>query len=1043
MWQPDEEQIKRIENVVATIDRLCDELFMADLGEHPRLSDNHHVNLWREILLLLPAIPRALGAETERGLSEYLCFPASRLVPESDWKRRLARRVAELAATDWLIHTRSRIAADMVLARLKVMLSHPEAGTERPADDRLYLYIHRFVQPDEGYLFPQIWDCLALLSEFPAAEAQLDLLEEIFAGHWPVALSMKLDSETGAVAWDQYTHCPWDALAMHLLANGRLDETGYNRAMTVVGPMLMNVAALSGNALGEYEHWKNCHASIERGLKAGYFSGSLHESQILPGYWRDNWREWGYSSHHPEVVEMLKDWAFREQQRRFDAMGLNDKPRWLLGEGHRCRDTRWPLLALRQLERLALDRKTFSKELRSFRLVHELAEMLSLKSYGRGQSEETLLAELAAFRLETLEQALPYAGDAKPVFLRALGWQDTLPLYAALREHAWEPNPKNAGQDDDEPAPTPRLDRPALLAALRQVKPEHRKPFADAMAIKPACEINKYPGDQPLRPYLMAVEALEGSNRVEIDKAMAKGAFFAIRAYGLLPVPDDTGLRVRYLRLRQLRKDAAEYGQERRANTHKNVAIAMDYLAETAGYPDGMRLEWVMEARFAEELRALAAPQQIQDWTLALNLDSDSPQITVHKNGKQLASVPPALRKTEHYLALKAHLDAHRAQMRRFRKALEVCMAEGEHLPLDQLQTLRRLPYGNALLRTLILRSEDGGLGLLHPNDDRLIDLEGREFPVGMSFRIAHVYDLFQAGQLAAWQRRVVAQQWVQPFKQVFRELYILTPAEIASGEQSLRFANHEVRGGTASRLLQSRNWLAARNDYGVCSKVDRASGLIACFVFKGVYSYMGEEDCYPTSGAICFTRTLPRWGLSTNCLPLSQVPPLLLSETFRDADLTVSVAQVIDENEFDEIDEFDEFDDLIVVTEDDPRYVSSETLEYRAKLLATLLQRLGLEGVRCEGRFAYIQGRRAQYRVHLASAAVHILPGNYLCIVPDRLVGKSGTLYLPFADTDARMAEILSKILLLLRDDQIKDESINFQIDAALAAGAAIPNPA
>ena len=205
----------------------------------------------------------------------------------------------------------------------------------------------------------------------------------------------------------------------------------------------------------------------------------------------------------------------------------------------------------------------------------------------------------------------------------------------------------------------------------------------------------------------------------------------------------------------------------------------------------------------------------------------------------------------------------------------------------------------------------------------------------------------------------------------------------------------------------------------------------------------MGEEDCYPTSGAICFTRTLPRWGLSTNCLPLSQVPPLLLSETFRDADLTVSVAQVIDENEFDEIDEFDEFDDLIVVTEDDPRYVSSETLEYRAKLLATLLQRLGLEGVRCEGRFAYIQGRRAQYRVHLASAAVHILPGNYLCIVPDRLVGKSGTLYLPFADTDARMAEILSKILLLLRDDQIKDESINFQIDAALAAGAAIPNPA
>ncbi len=961
------------------------------------------------------------------------------MVPASDWKRLTARRVAELAASDWLIHTQSRIAADMVLARLKFILNYPEAGSERPADAHQYPYIHRFIQPGEGYLAPHIEGCLFLLSELPVAEAQLELLKEIFAGRWPAALSMKRDSETGVLIWDQYTHCPWDALAMHLLAAGRLTETDYCRAMTVVGPMLMNVTSLSGNALKEYEHWQSRRASIEQGLKAGHFSGSLREGRILPGYWSGGWRPWGYSSHHPEVVEMLKDWAFREQQRRFDAMSLNDKPKWRVGGGG---DTRWLLLALRQLERLALDRKTFTKELRSYLLLHELLEILSLKSFGPNQSEETLLAELAAFRPETLEQALPYTGEAKPVFLRALGWEDTLPLYAALREHAWEPDPKKDTEQDDEPAPTPRLDRPALLAALRQVKPEHRKPFADAMAIKPASKFNDAPCDQPLRPYLMAVEALEGSNRIEIDKAMARGAFFAIRAYGLLPVPDDNELRVRYLRLRQLLKDAAEYGQERRANTHKNVAIAMDYLAETAGYPDGMRLEWVMEARFADEVRALAAPQKIQEWTLALELDDDSPKITVHKNGKQLASVPPALRKTEHYLALKAHLDAHRAQMRRFRKALEVCMAEGENLPLDQLQTLRRLPYGHALLRTLVLRSEDGGLGLLHPNDDRLLDLEGREFPIGTSFRIAHVYDLFQAGQLAAWQRRIVTQQWVQPFKQVFRELYMLTPAELARGEQSLRFANYEVRGGTASRLLQSRNWLAARNEYGVCSKVDRASGLIACFVFKGVYGFMGEEDCYPSSEAICFTRTLPRWGLPTNCISLSQVPPLLLSETFRDADLTVSVAQVIDEDEFDEIDEFDEFFELIAVTEDDHRYVSSETLEYRARLLTALLHRLELQGVRCEGRFAYVQGQRAQYRVHLASAAVHILPGNYFCIIPERLLGKSRTHYLPFADTDARTTEILNKILLLLRDDQIKDESMNLQIDAALAEDTASLNP-
>ncbi|MBL8470904.1 MAG: DUF4132 domain-containing protein [Rhodocyclaceae bacterium] len=1026
---------------MAVGDLLSDALFMPDLGENRRLADTYgdHDDFWREILLLLPALPLALGPDTERGLSDYLCFPGARFVPESSWKRRLARKAAELAAADWLIHTRSQIAADLVLARLQVMLSHPEAGVERPADDRLYREDRRLVRPDESYLFPRISDCLALLSELPASNSQLDLLEEIFAGRWPAALVTRPHRDRFSVV-DRSIPCRWDALALHLLANGRLNEAGYRQAKAVVGPTLMNVCSLAGDAVRQHELWQNRRAGIEQGLKAGRFSGSKQEGKMLPGFqWNDRYT-FGYSFHRPEHVETLQKWALREQELHFDAMSLTDEVDWEVGGGL----THLVLLALRQLERLALDRKTFTKEVRSYRLVQQLAEMLSNWKRGLSPSDETLLAEqLGGFRPDILEQALPYAADAKPAFLRALGWHDTLPLYAVLREHAWEPDAESAGQDEDTPA-TPHLDRPALLAALRQVKPEHRRRFADAMAVKPVSQFDHYPGNQPLRRYLMAVEALEGSNRVEIDKAMAKGAYFAIRAFGLLPVPDDAELRQRYLRLRQLLKDAAEYGQERRANTHKAVAIAMDHLAATTGYADGVRLEWSMEARFAEETRALGAPRQVEKWTLALNLDAESPQITVHKDGKLLASVPSALRKAPAYLDLKSHLDNHRAQMRRFRKVLEGYMAQGESLPLDQLQVLRRLPYGNALLHTLVLYSESGKLGLLHPTQDLLVDLEGRTFPLGISFRIAHVHDLFQAGQLAAWQRRIVAQQWVQPFKQVFRELYILTPAEIACGDHSLRFANHAVRGPIASRLLQSRNWLSARGENGMCSKVDRASGLVACFEFSGVYNYLGEEDGEPTSGAIRFATSVPRRRQPVSSVPLAQVPPLLLSETFRDADLTVSVAQVIRDDEFDEFEYFDNFEafgELISAPDEDDRYFSTETVEHRAAVVTALVHALGLKGVRCEGRFAYVQGRRAQYRVHLATAAIHILPGNYLCIVPDKSASKNRTLYLPFAETDTRIGEILSKILLLVRDDQIKDESITEQIDAALETGTGTPD--
>ncbi|WP_449062757.1 DUF4132 domain-containing protein [Planomonospora algeriensis] len=46
-----------------------------------------------------------------------------------------------------------------------------------------------------------------------------------------------------------------------------------------------------------------------------------------------------------------------------------------------------------------------------------------------------------------------------------------------------------------------------------------------------------------------------------------------------------------------------------------------------------------------------------------------------------------------------------------------------------------------------------------------------------------------------------------QPFKQVFRELYLLTPAEERTGTFSSRFAGHILRYGQARTLLGQRGW--------------------------------------------------------------------------------------------------------------------------------------------------------------------------------------------------------------------------------------------
>jgi hypothetical protein len=58
----------------------------------------------------------------------------------------------------------------------------------------------------------------------------------------------------------------------------------------------------------------------------------------------------------------------------------------------------------------------------------------------------------------------------------------------------------------------------------------------------------------------------------------------------------------------------------------------------------------------------------------------------------------------------------------------------------------------------------------------------------------------------------------------------------------------------------------------------------------------------------------------------------------------------------------------------------------------------------------------------------IHRQPGGALFVVPVHSQYR-GRLFLPFADDDPKSAEVLSKVLLLARDSDIKDPSILEQI--------------
>ena len=77
----------------------------------------------------------------------------------------------------------------------------------------------------------------------------------------------------------------------------------------------------------------------------------------------------------------------------------------------------------------------------------------------------------------------------------------------------------------------------------------------------------------------------------------------------------------------------------------------------------------------------------------------------------------------------------------------------------------------------------------------------GFENPQGIKFnlspdaklRIAHPYDLYKNGDWAYYQKYIFDHQIKQPFKQVFRELYVMTEEE-QEQEHSMRFSGNQIK---------------------------------------------------------------------------------------------------------------------------------------------------------------------------------------------------------------------------------------------------------
>jgi Family of unknown function (DUF5724)/Domain of unknown function (DUF4132) len=515
-------------------------------------------------------------------------------------------------------------------------------------------------------------------------------------------------------------------------------------------------------------------------------------------------------------------------------------------------------------------------------------------------------------------------------------------------------------------------------------------------------------GSGHARARLFADAMLERVKKKELlTRTKQKRHQDAVRALGLLPLAEgksrESDLLERYKVMQEFIRTSRQFGSQRQASEKRAAQIGQENLARTAGYPDPIRLQWAMESRAVADLADGPVSVNVEGVTVSLGIDPwGEIEFSVTKEGKVLADLPPKLKKDKKIAALRERKTELKRQASRIRFALEQFMCRGETVTGVELQELMKHPILAPMLGGLVVAG-DGVLGYPVHEGKALQDYAGNKEALKRDekIRIAHPVDLWPAAKWHAWQKDCFAKERIQPFKQVFRELYTLTKPEKDEGTQSRRYAGHQVQPRKAMALLGARGWVH-HPDEGV-RKTYHDEGITVWLEFDEPF-YTPAEIEGLTLEAVHFTKR----GGDGKPLKLAQLPPRLFSETMRDLDLVVSVAHRGGV---------------------DPE-ASASTLEMRAALVKETCALLKLSNVRIKDNSALIKGELAEYTVHLGSAIARKIPGETLFIVAVQAQHR-GRLFLPFADNDPRTAEVVSKVLLLARDKEIKDPSIISQIRA------------
>ena len=278
-------------------------------------------------------------------------------------------------------------------------------------------------------------------------------------------------------------------------------------------------------------------------------------------------------------------------------------------------------------------------------------------------------------------------------------------------------------------------------------------------------------------------------------------------------------------------------------------------------------------------------------------------------------------------------------------------MEDGVEFSVSEIDILQKNPVIAPILKNLVYISGEQS-GFLQGTV--LINCNGAEQKLEpeQKIRIAHPLDLWNSKNWQEYQKLLFEKQIKQPFKQVFRELYVKTEEELDKFN-STRYAGNQIQPRKTVGCLKSRRWVADYED-GL-QKVYYKENIVARIYAMADWFSPSDVEA-PTLEWVEFSDRK-----TFQPIKISEIPDRIFSEVMRDVDLAVSVAHAGGV---------------------DPE-TSHSTMEMRRAIVEFNLPLFGLTNVTFAGNHVVIEGKRASYTVHLGSGVVFKRGGTQIAVLP------------------------------------------------------------